>query len=290
MSFWSEIDDLIDKGKTDKAVKVTAQELIDIRAEMIEDKGKLEALELEYDKLKEENAELAVLAGSADQQMASMQQNLQSQVAAQVQVEQQKIVGFQQQNQELLNQNRMLTQKIQELQSNQNQLASREELEAKDRQIAALNLNIQELSNQLQYFRDNQVSKEDFDALKFQNQQYQQQIAAGTQQLAALQHQIEDLKVEMAHKDKKIRELMEPRAVMTPSLATSTPSPSKSASTGFTGGEELDIGLQRRNVCPQCNGHKVREVEDKTKIVSYIPKVMYGTKMVCTTCRYEWNP
>ena len=101
MSFWSEIDDLIDKGKTDKAVKVTAQELIDIRAEMIEDKGRLEALELEYDKLKEENAELAVLAGSADQQLASMQQNFQSQASAQNQAEQQKILGLQQQNQDL---------------------------------------------------------------------------------------------------------------------------------------------------------------------------------------------
>ena len=57
MSFWSEVDDLIDKGKTDKAVKVTAQELIDIRAEMIEDKGRLEALEVEYEKVKEENRE-----------------------------------------------------------------------------------------------------------------------------------------------------------------------------------------------------------------------------------------
>ena len=170
----------------------------------------------------------------------------------------------------------------------QEQMVSREEVASKERQIAALNLNIQELSNQLQHFRDNQVSKEDFDALKFQNQQYQQQIAAGTQQLAALQHQIEDLKVEVAHKDKKIRELMEPRAVMTPSLATSTPSLSSSTSTGFTEGEEIDIGL-RRNQCPKCSGLKVREVEDKTKIVSYIPKVMYGHKLVCQTCRYEWS-
>jgi predicted RNase H-like nuclease (RuvC/YqgF family) len=287
MSFWSEIDDLIDKGKTDKAVKVTAQELIDIRAEMIEDKGKLEALELEYEKLKEENLELATIAGNADKQVASMQQSLDTQVASQVQAGQQKFVEIQQQNQDLLNQNRTLTQKIHEMQSMQDHLVSNEEIEGKDRQIAALNLNVQEISNQLENLRGNQVSKEDFDALKFQNQQYQQQIAAGTQQLAALQHQIEDLKVELAHKDKKIRELMEPRPVMAPTLAKA-PSPTPSASTGFAGGEEVDIGL-RRNQCPKCGGVKIREMEDKTKIVSYIPKVMYGHKLVCQTCRYEWS-
>jgi uncharacterized protein (DUF3084 family) len=287
MSFWSEIDDLIDKGKTDKAIKVTAQELIDIRAEMIEDKGKLEALELEYDKLREENAELAVLAGNADQQLASIQQNLETQVASQVQAGQQKLTELQQQNQDLLNQNRTLSQKIHELQNIQSQLVSREEIESKERQNAALNLKVQELTNQLQNLQNNQVSKEEFDSLKFQNQQYQQQIAAGTQQLAALQHQIEELKVDLAHKEKKIRELMEPRAVMSPTLAKA-PSPSPSASTGFDGGEEVDIGL-RRNQCPKCGGVKVREVEDKNKIVSYIPKVMYGHKLVCQTCRYEWS-
>jgi len=287
MSFWSEIDDLIDKGKTDKAVKVTAQELIDIRAEMIEDKGKLEALEVEYDKLREENSELASLAGTIEQQMSTMQQGVDSQVQNQVQAEQQKVIQFQQQNQDLLNQNRTLAQKIQEIQLAQENMVSREEVASKERQVAALNLNVQELTNQLQHFRDSQVSKEDFDALKFQNQQYQQQIAAGTQQLAALNHQIEDLKVDIAHKDKKIRELMEPRAVMAPTLAKSS-APTPSTSTGFTGGEEIDIGL-RRNQCPKCNGLKVREVEDRTKIVSYIPKVMYGHKLVCQTCRYEWS-
>ena len=113
MSFWSEIDDLIDKGKTDKSVKVTAQELIDIRAEMIEDKGKLEALEVEYDKLREENAELASIAGNIEQQMSAMQEGVESQVASQIQAEQQKLMEFQQQNQQLLDQNRTLTQKIQ---------------------------------------------------------------------------------------------------------------------------------------------------------------------------------
>lgn len=154
--------------------------------------------------------------------------------------------------------------------------------------MSALNLNIQELTNQLQHLHDTQVTKEDYDALKFQNQQYQQQIAAGTQQLAALQHQIEDLKVEAAHKDKKIRELMEPRAVMSPTLSHAPlPSASPSTSSGFSG-EDMDISL-RRNQCPKCNGVKVREVEDRTKIVSYIPKVMYGHKLVCQTCRYEWS-
>jgi predicted RNase H-like nuclease (RuvC/YqgF family) len=286
MSFWNEVDDLIDKGKTDKIVKVVAQELIDIRAEMIEDKGKLEALEIEYDKLREESAELANITSTLEQQMTTMQQGMESQVSNQVQAEQQKILEYQNQNQELLNQNRALSQKIHEIQSVQGQMVSQEEMESKDRQISALNLNIQELTNQLQHLQDTQVTKEDYDALKFQTQQYQQQIAAGTQQLAALQHQIEDLKVDLAHKDKKIRELMEPRAVMAPTLSHA-PSISPTTANNDFPGDEID--LLRRNQCPKCNGLKVREVEDKSKIVSYIPKVMYGRKLVCQTCRYEWN-
>jgi len=258
--------------------------LIDIRAEMIEDKGKLEALELEYEKLKGENSELTNLVNSVEQQLNSVQNSFDSQVSSQVQIEQKKMLEFQAQNQELLNQNRMLTQKYHEIQKLQEQMISIEEVETKERQISALNLNIQELSNQLQHLLDTQVSKEDYDALKFQIQQYQQQIAAGTQQLASLQRQIEELKVEVAHKDKRIKELLEPRSVMAPTIAK--PAPIAPAGTGFSG-DELDIGL-RRNQCPKCNGVKVREVEDKAKIISYIPKVIYGHKLVCQTCRYEW--
>ena len=44
-----------------------------------------------------------------------------------------------------------------------------------------------------------------------------------------------------------------------------------------------------RIVCPNCGSTKIREIEDKTKVISYIPKPMYGKKNVCQKCMYEWS-
>jgi DNA-directed RNA polymerase subunit RPC12/RpoP len=41
--------------------------------------------------------------------------------------------------------------------------------------------------------------------------------------------------------------------------------------------------------CPKCSSLKVREVEDKDNVVSFIPKPIYGTKYICTDCKNEWR-
>lgn len=45
-----------------------------------------------------------------------------------------------------------------------------------------------------------------------------------------------------------------------------------------------------KRVCPNCGavGFAIREVDDKTKILSYSPRRMYAKKKACTKCRYEW--
>ncbi len=45
-----------------------------------------------------------------------------------------------------------------------------------------------------------------------------------------------------------------------------------------------------KRVCPNCGamGFAIREVEDKSKILSYTPRRIYAKKKVCTKCRYEW--
>ncbi len=102
---------------------------------------------------------------------------------------------------------------------------------------------------------------------------------------------------EITYKEKRIQELKEPKAVMPSSLAqgitnqtttysttptmstdpTSTPSPSPSMGSG-------------RRLCPNCgaSGFAVKEVEDKTRIISYIPKPIYAKKLVCTKCGFEF--
>lgn len=51
--------------------------------------------------------------------------------------------------------------------------------------------------------------------------------------------------------------------------------------------EALD---RTRKQCPNCgaSAFNIKEVEDRSKIISYIPKPIYAKKNVCTKCGYEF--
>ncbi|GAI89785.1 unnamed protein product [marine sediment metagenome] len=42
--------------------------------------------------------------------------------------------------------------------------------------------------------------------------------------------------------------------------------------------------------CPKCGamGFAINEVDDKTRLISYVPRRIYAKKRVCTKCRYEF--
>ncbi len=42
--------------------------------------------------------------------------------------------------------------------------------------------------------------------------------------------------------------------------------------------------------CPNCGamGFAIREIEDKSNVISYIPRRIYAKKKSCTKCSYEW--
>ncbi len=42
--------------------------------------------------------------------------------------------------------------------------------------------------------------------------------------------------------------------------------------------------------CPNCGamGFAIREIDDKSNVISYIPRRIYAKKKSCTKCRYEW--
>ena len=42
--------------------------------------------------------------------------------------------------------------------------------------------------------------------------------------------------------------------------------------------------------CPKCGavGFAIKEVYDKTRLISYVPRRIYAKKRVCTKCRYEF--
>jgi len=73
----------------------------------------------------------------------------------------------------------------------------------------------------------------------------------------------------------------------TPSLdQPSSPSGHYAISTGPSG----DASVTMKRQCPQCRayGFAIKEVDDRTKIISYIPRRMYAKKRVCTKCMYEF--
>lgn len=42
--------------------------------------------------------------------------------------------------------------------------------------------------------------------------------------------------------------------------------------------------------CPKCGamGFAIKEVDDKMRLISYVPRRIYAKKRVCTKCRYEF--
>jgi len=47
---------------------------------------------------------------------------------------------------------------------------------------------------------------------------------------------------------------------------------------------------QNKRKCPNCGatGFSIKEVDDKTRILSYVPRRIYMKKKVCTKCRFEF--
>lgn len=45
-----------------------------------------------------------------------------------------------------------------------------------------------------------------------------------------------------------------------------------------------------KRVCPQCGamGFAIKEVDDKTRIITYNPRRIYAKKYLCTKCAYSW--
>lgn len=53
----------------------------------------------------------------------------------------------------------------------------------------------------------------------------------------------------------------------------------------------VDTSLrQNKRKCPNCGamGFAIKEVDDKTQIISYTPRRIYKKKRVCTKCRFEF--
>ena len=47
---------------------------------------------------------------------------------------------------------------------------------------------------------------------------------------------------------------------------------------------------QNKRKCPNCGatGFSIKEVDDKSRIITYVPRRIYMKKKVCTKCRFEF--
>ncbi|MFW9972837.1 MAG: hypothetical protein ACFFDF_21805 [Candidatus Odinarchaeota archaeon] len=77
-----------------------------------------------------------------------------------------------------------------------------------------------------------------------------------------------------------------PPPIRKPPVTPTTPLTEQSLSTSA---DSQDPRINKR-VCPNCGatGFAIREIDDKSNIISYIPRRIYAKKRSCTKCRYEW--
>jgi len=104
--------------------------------------------------------------------------------------------------------------------------------------------------------------------LRARIQNLQQQLNQPQQQLSPPQQQLNPPQ----HTNQQIDTIRVPNQQI--SLATS---PNTSYST-------------YKRKCPKCGamGFAIKEVDDKTRLISYVPRRIYAKKRVCTKCRYEF--
>ena len=110
--------------------------------------------------------------------------------------------------------------------------------------------------------------KEENAELRARIQNLQQQLSQPQQQLSPPQQKLSPPQ----HANQQIDTIIVPNQQI--SLATS---PSTSHST-------------YKRKCPKCGamGFAIKEVDDKTRLISYVPVRIYAKKRVCTKCRYEF--
>ena len=74
-----------------------------------------------------------------------------------------------------------------------------------------------------------------------------------------------------------------------PSQESYTPPPPKKYTVPSVS-KDIDTRIMKRQ-CPECGamGFAIKEVDDRSKVISYSPQKIYAKKMVCTKCRAEFS-
>ncbi|MBY9005405.1 MAG: hypothetical protein KGD63_01470 [Candidatus Lokiarchaeota archaeon] len=161
----------------------------------------------------------------------------------------------------------------------------------KDQELRQLRGNVSNFQAQLQGYEGKitQLNQEK-GTLEMKVQQIEQENMTLQQQIGPLQSQVSTLQQELAYKSKRIDELKEPKAVMSSSLGQGTQNQTPNYGAISSPPIETNQFGTKRKVCPNCaaSGTAIKEIEDKTRIISYIPKQTYAKKNICTKCGFEF--
>ncbi len=124
-----------------------------------------------------------------------------------------------------------------------------------------------------------------------------------SKQILALQTQIQTLKILLNDKDYIIGQLKEENSQLKDQIQTiqqqanivqppnqyinPLKSPNQYINPTFTANTGT-INIKRK--CPICGamGFAIKEFDDKSRIISYIPRIIYARKRVCTKCNHEF--
>jgi hypothetical protein len=105
-----------------------------------------------------------------------------------------------------------------------------------------------------------------------------------------LKAQIQDLSYEFITPPPSTQESYTPPpppSPISPPEPSSTPNLNEQSIPNFSASTDPRINKRQ---CPNCGamGFAVREIDDKSNVISYIPRRIYAKKKSCTKCRYEW--
>lgn len=186
----------------------------------------------------------------------------------------------------------------------ENQLQT--ELNAKSEQIQTLETTLTSIKNEFEAFRNNSITEEDYQAAMDENKKLQSKITQLSEELALIDAEKKELTEKLEKtKTESMFESGVSKAIHHTEIhkAYNTPEQKHEPEPIFQKEEEETITTstnteaethrvysgEGRNVCPKCGSTKIKELSDKTRIISYVPTPVYAKKFQCAKCAFEWS-
>lgn len=178
-----------------------------------------------------------------------------------------------------------------------------------------LKLNNQKMETEIAKFEGNYIPRTEFDSLKTELQEVKQKKDALAQNREILLNENESLRLQLEEVTSELptseipmeSSVSQPEKaplredtnvtskISAPVVVPTSSQGRKAESRQSTTLHTIDPVVARlsdqtaRIKCPNCGSIKLKEIDDKTKVISYIPQVVYSKKTLCTQCGYSFS-